>query len=375
MPEKPTTRVGIWPPLRARSFWRSRTEVLPFPLSSPNCRIYSRARQGLWNGVRALGLRAGDEILAPAYHQGAEIEAFVRAGLRCRFYRIDEFLRPLTSDLEDLLTDRTRALHVIHYWGMPQNVSPLRDWCDRRGLFLIEDCAQAFLAKSDGKWVGQAADLAVYCLYKSFGLPDGAAAFCRATLPEPDGSKSIGAWPLARRLGSNLTSQSVLMARLRDRFVPEHEDVRPEGGFLKDEYELGDPGRSSSLLSSYLLPRVIDPAAASRRRDNFRYLLNRLGGLIPKAFEQPTDGAAPIAFPVAADRPTDLAAAIRRNGIVAGVFWPTRHACVSEGDWARADFFRHRVLALPVHQELSRDELDRIAESVLGAIHHRKTPA
>lgn len=375
MTAKPATRVGIWPPLRARSFWRSREEVLPFPLSIPSCRIYSRARQGLWNGVRALGLRPGDEVLAPAYHQGAEIEAFVRAGLQCRFYRIDESLSPLSSDLEDLLTDRTRALHVIHYWGMPQDVSRLRDWCDRRGLFLIEDCAQAFLAKSNGEWVGQTADLAVYCLYKSFGLPDGAAAYCRADLPLPDRQTSIGAWPLARRLGSSLTSRSVLMARLRDRFVPEHEDVRPEGGFLQDEYELGDPDRSSTLLSTYLLPRVIDPAAASRRRTNYEYLLDRLSGLIPKPFEQLADGAVPIAFPVASDSPTDLAAAIRAKGIVAGVLWPTRHACVPAGDWSRADFFRHRVLALPVHQELSGNELKRIADAVLGAVGDREIPA
>src|SRR5205085_2134635 len=68
-------------PLPPAVWLRAPADRLPYPLEEPRCTLSSRARHGLWNAVRALGLGAGDEVLAPAYHHGSEIEALCRADL------------------------------------------------------------------------------------------------------------------------------------------------------------------------------------------------------------------------------------------------------------------------------------------------------
>lgn len=359
------TRIGLWPPFPLQSV-HSRPASVPFPLSDPRCRVYSLARQGLWHGVRALGFEVGDEVLVPAYHQGAEIEAFSQAGLKCLFYRVDERLEPVEADLVELAGPRTRGLHIIHYWGFPQNVARWRSWCDERRLFLIEDGAQALLASSGNSSVGSAADLAVFCLYKSFGLPDGAAAICRSDLPAPRSGARIGASGLARRAGSALTARSRMLALVRAALVPEREESRDEGGFLAGEFELGDSHRSPTRLTSRLLQRVIDPVAAERRREHYAFLLGRLRHRVPAPFDVLPDGAVPIAFPLEVDNGLKAAASLRPMGIAAGVLWPTRHPIVPAGQWERADYFRDHVLALPVHQELTAEHLERIAVAASG---------
>jgi hypothetical protein len=312
-----------------------------------------------------LGLKPGDEVLVPAYHQGSEVEAFLQAGLNSRFYRVDARLEPMSEDLNMLSGSRTRALHIIHYWGFPQDVGRWRTWCDDRGLLLIEDGAQALLSSHEGRPVGSAADLAVFCLYKSFGLPDGAAAICTSELPAPNSEAPIGSGAFARRVGSAFTARSRALARFRAAVAPEREARRDEGGFLTGEFELGDPFRPPTRLTSCLLSRVVDPAAATRRRNHYEFLLDRLRDRVPEPFAVLPDGAVPIGFPIEVQHALTQAAAMRQEGIVAGVLWPTRHPIVPEGDWNRADYFRDHVLALPVHQELTREQLERIAQSAV----------
>ena len=266
----PRTRLSLFPPLSAGSVLRRSERTLPFPFDSPSCRLYHRARQGLFLGARALGLRPGDEILAPAYHQGAGIEAFVRAGLVVRFYETDERLSPDSERLEALLTPRTRALHVIHYWGFPQDAVRWRAWCDERGLLLVEDAAQALFASSGGDLVGSLADLCVYCVYKTFGVPDGAAAVCRSPLPRPTGRPAVGLVDFGRRAGSALAQRSGTFARVHRRLAGDVESARGLGEFLPGELELGDPLRPPSRLTSLLVRRIVDPAAAGAAPSELR---------------------------------------------------------------------------------------------------------
>src|SRR6266498_5145150 len=99
-------RLDVWPPLSPVSHLRPPAGTGQFPLAEPGVALFARARHGLFLGVRALGLLPGDEILAPAYHHGSEIEALVQAGLEPRFYEATETLEPDEAELEQLLTAR-----------------------------------------------------------------------------------------------------------------------------------------------------------------------------------------------------------------------------------------------------------------------------
>ena len=346
-------RLGIWAPLSPFVYARRPRSPLPYPLDGASSVLFAFARQGIWHGCRALGLEAGDSVLVPAYHHGSEVEALARAGLVCRFY---DGVRPYADELEALIDETTRALYLIHPVGLPQDAAHWRRWCDERALLLIEDAAQAWLARVGSRPAGAYGDLGVFCMYKTVGVPEGAAAVARCAVPAPSPNTALGVRDLARRHGAWLAQRSSAVAWLlaRRRAAPYSRDR---------DMALGDVTSGPWRLTSAILSRVADPTVAARRRANFRLLEHRLGDLVPEELGPMTEGASPFVFPVAV---TDRQAELRRLaacGIRALDLWSVPHPSLPTG-YPRAEALRREVIGLPVHQELHRPHIERIARAV-----------
>jgi perosamine synthetase len=352
-------RISVWPPLPPEVYGRTSLDELPFPLKDPDCRLFSRARHGLWHGVRALGLSPGDEVLMPAYHHGSEVEALFRAGLDCRFYEGGDSLEPDADELESLLSERVRALYLIHYLGFPQDARRWRDWCDERGLLLLEDAAQAWLATDDGLPLGSVGDLSIFCLYKTVGVPDGAALLCRAPPATTEGSPTLQSGPLFRRHAAWLAGKSSLLARVSRLRKTDAYDVN-------DDFGLGDADAPPSSALDFLLRRLVDPGTAGRRRANYELLLQELGDDVPAPFDRLPSGASPFAFPLTTERKADVLERLSRKGIAALDFWSIPHPAVPTERFPRATELRERVVALPVHQELALSDVRRIPRAISG---------
>jgi dTDP-4-amino-4,6-dideoxygalactose transaminase len=344
--------LSIAPPLPPHAYVRGRRGPLPFPLDEPGHRIYRRARHGLYQALSALPLVPGDEALVPAYHHGSEIEAVRRAGLTCRFYDCDVTLAPDERRLDELHGPRTRVLYLVHYYGFPQDAARWRTWAADRDLLLVEDAAQSWLSRSGGEPVGSFGDVAIFCLHKSFGLPDGGALIARRPPPPPRGARGSGVSQALRRHREWLG--------------------RPPAGEVPDrpaerEFALGDPESRPAGLTTFLLPRVADRSAAARRRANLQYLCDRLGAAVPAAF-RPEPGAAPYAcLLTTADKPR-LLGHLAGHGILGGRLWETPHPLLPGGDFPVASRMRAALVGLPVHQELRPRDLERIAGAVAGAL-------
>jgi dTDP-4-amino-4,6-dideoxygalactose transaminase len=345
------------PPLSLGVYARPPADRIPFPLDEPGCVLFERARHGLWHGLRALSLVGDDEVLVPAYHHGSEIETLVRAGLTCRFYEATETLAPDEPELEALLGPRTRALHLIHYLGFAQNAPRWRGWCEERGLFLIEDAAQAWLGSLEGRPLGSFGDIAIFCLYKTFGVPDGGALLCSSPQAPADGPSRAGIGPLALRHAAWCLERSPALAELASRFE------RSAPYSPQQDFALGDPDTPPCTATLRLLPRV-DPGAAVRRRHNYRVLLDELGDLVPSPFATLPDGASPFAFPIAVDDKPTLMARLASHGVRGLDFWSVPHPALPAARFPGAAALRARVVGLPVHQELRPADLARIARAV-----------
>jgi dTDP-4-amino-4,6-dideoxygalactose transaminase len=358
------TRLTIWPTLPPTAYRRPPLPRLPFPLEEPNHRVFARARHGLWHGVRAIGLRRGDVVLAPAYHHGSEIESLERAGLVCRFYDAEADLQPSEDRLEALLGPEVRVLYLIHYFGMPQDAGRWRAWCDLHRLVLIEDAAMAFLSASNARPVGSFGDLSIFCLYKTFGVPDGGAVFCTAPgLPWPRHTPSLGLVPSALRHGSWLAQRSRVFSTLHSIAGG---DSEPRWG---KDFALGDPDTAPSRMTTALLPRLADDAAAVRRRSNHAVLLDRLGDRVDAMFPAISDGASPVAFLMRMDPERQRIARriLGDLGVVLANFWMVPHPSVPDVGLDRARSLRSSVVGLPVHQELRDQDLERIVTGMRRA--------
>lgn len=322
--------------------------------------LFASVRHALWHGARALELTSGDEVLVPAYHHGAEVEALLRAGLVPRFYDGGPALEPDPDELDDLLGPKVRALLLIHYLGFPQDAPRLRAWCDERKLVLLEDAAQAWLASVDEGPVGSFGDLAVFSLRATLGLPDGAALLTRATVSAPEAPSRRDLALVAHRHGAWATQHSGLLATLAGRLHRSGAKAAAAG------FDLGDPATPASSTTRHLLPRLAEAQIASRRRAHYAVLLEELAGRVAAPFDNVPAGASPLALPIEdADRDA-LRSRLAAHGIVAPAFWPTPHPSLGSSVAADLARRRERTLVLPVHQELAPRDLERIVAAVRG---------
>jgi dTDP-4-amino-4,6-dideoxygalactose transaminase len=346
---------SVWPPLPPWAHLQRPRAALPYPLDDAAVRLFSRARNALSAGLTALGIGPGDRVLAPAWHHGSEIEAIVATGAECVFY--DAWSLP--SQVERLLTPTVRALHLTHYLGLPQDSGQWRRWCDAHGLLLVEDAAQAWLAERDDVPVGATADLAVFCLYKTYGLPDGAALVARVDVPRPPGAPG-GGGPAVLRRHAAWMAQHVRMFSCPVRAVAGPYDADAD-------FALGSAA-PPSRATLRLLARLASPDTAHRRRQNYRVLLEALGPFVPPPFDVLPDGAAPFAFPIAVTEKLPVLAALRAHGIRALDFWSVPHPLLPETEFPLAAWLRRHLVALPVHQELGTRQVREVARTASAAI-------
>ncbi|MEM4297266.1 MAG: DegT/DnrJ/EryC1/StrS family aminotransferase [Nitrososphaerota archaeon] len=129
--------------------------------------------------LRAYGIGPGDEVIVPANTYIATWLAVSHSGATPvpvepdpRTYNIDP------ARIPDAITERTRAVIVVHLYGQPADMDPILEIGRSRGLIVIEDAAQAHGARYKGKRAGSLGDAAAFSFYpaKNLGaLGDGGA--------------------------------------------------------------------------------------------------------------------------------------------------------------------------------------------------------
>ncbi len=122
--------------------------------------------------LEALGIGRGDEVITTAYTFFATAEAIARVGATPVFADIDAATFNLDpAAAEAAVTERTRAILAVHLYGLPADVTALREVADRHGVALIEDAAQAFGAAVDGRGAGSFGDLATFSFFPTKNFP------------------------------------------------------------------------------------------------------------------------------------------------------------------------------------------------------------
>jgi dTDP-4-amino-4,6-dideoxygalactose transaminase len=373
VPEPVSTTVGrlaVPPPLPPAVYGRPPSRKLPFPLDQPGCVMFARGRHAIWHGVRALALQPDAVVLVPAYHCGTEIEALLRAGVRCRFYEASDSLAPDEDELTALLDEHVVALYLIHYLGFPQDIHRWRRWCDAHGLLLIEDAAQGWFGTIDGRPMGSFGDLSIFTFYKTLGVPDGAAVLPRDRFAPPSRRGGLRLGTVGIRHAEWLLSRSALLTGVEDRLRSEVQRVHRGVDPAMSSYSLGDPDTPPARSTRFLLPRLVDPALAERRRTNYRRLLDEFGDPVARPFARLSDGACPWAFMIDAHDKRGFMDRLLRHRIRALDFWSEPHPSLPAEQFPRASSLRDRLVGLPVHQELREGDLARLGPAIRDALDH-----
>jgi dTDP-4-amino-4,6-dideoxygalactose transaminase len=154
-----SNRVNYWTGEEGRKFEREFAEW-----------VGTRHAVALMNGtvaldvaLKALGVGPGDEVIVTPRSFIASASCVVNAGAIPVFADVDRDSGNLSAEtIEPVLTDRTRAVIVVHLAGYPADMDPIMELARSRGIKVIEDCAQAHGARYKGRSVGSIGDIGAW---------------------------------------------------------------------------------------------------------------------------------------------------------------------------------------------------------------------
>lgn len=371
----PTLRYPRLPVLGWSAFSRRPAEALPGVMDAKHRRATVSGRAAIALALQALGVRPGERVLVPTYHCPTMITPIVAAGAIPVFYPIGSTGGPSLAWLEE---QHARAMLVTHYFGIPQAMAGIREYCDRNRVALIEDCAHAFFGVSEGRALGQWGDLAIASLTKFFPVPEGGLIVSndvpleRLQLSRRSWMDELRAIADAIQLGAEHGRLSGFNTLLQALFGAKT--------WLGNKGPKRQPQEAMARTDmADVLMKTAEPAAAALwitrhvhagriaalRRRNYTQLARRLSELragYPLVRELP-GGAVPYVFPLYVQRAEYVYQPLRRTGIPIfrwDQLWPGTPTL--PGDHGPA-WSRH-VFQLGCHQDLTENDIERIASTV-----------
>ena len=138
------------------------------------CVALNSGTSALHLGLLSIGIGPGDEVIVPSFTFAATANSVAITGATPIFVDIEpnHFSIDPTA-VEAAITPRTKAIIAVHLYGHPSNLESLRRIADRHSLLLVEDAAQAHLAKFMGKPVGAWGDVAAFSFYPTKNMTTG----------------------------------------------------------------------------------------------------------------------------------------------------------------------------------------------------------
>lgn len=124
----------------------------------------------LWIAFRVLGIGQGDEVIVQGNTYIASVMGITINGATPVFVEPDEFYNMDASKIEEKITDKTKAILVVHLYGQASNMGPIMDIAKKYDLRVVEDCAQSHGACFNGQMTGTFGDIGCFSFYPSKNL-------------------------------------------------------------------------------------------------------------------------------------------------------------------------------------------------------------
>jgi dTDP-4-amino-4,6-dideoxygalactose transaminase len=151
-------------------------------LGVKRCVCCANGTDAIYIALRALGVKPGDEVITSAHSWISTTETITQAGGRVVFCDTDEETFTIEpDDIERKITPATVGIIPVHLYGQPADMGAIMAIAKRHDLWVIEDCAQAHLAKYKGQYVGTFGNVATFSFYAGKNLGAYGDAGCAVT--------------------------------------------------------------------------------------------------------------------------------------------------------------------------------------------------
>jgi dTDP-4-amino-4,6-dideoxygalactose transaminase len=313
------------------------------------CVAVSSGTDALVLALRALGTRPGDRVIVPANTFVATAEAVSLVGAVPVLVDCDPLTRTVSVEVvaRELHAGGIAGIVAVHLYGHPAEMDALAALAADHGAWVVEDAAQAHLARYRGSRVGGLGRAGCFSFYPSKNL-GGTGEGGAVTTDDPDLADAVRA-------------------------------LRHHGQREHNRHEVvGCNGRLPELAGAALRIKLrhLEHWTAERRRVAARYAAELAGW---RRVRLPY--TAPWADPVWHVYAVEVAgrdlvrARLRELGVATGVHYPTpihlqpayAHLALGVGAFPEAERSAARVLSLPIYPELTDEDVARVAEAIRAA--------
>lgn len=140
-------------------------------VGAPHCVSCGNGTDALYIAMRALGVKPGDEVITTAHSWIATSETVTQAGGTVVFCDTDEDTFTIDpAQIEAKVTPRTVGIIPVHLYGQPAEMGAIMAIAAKHRLWVLEDCAQAHLARCGGKTAGTFGSAAAFSFYPGKNL-------------------------------------------------------------------------------------------------------------------------------------------------------------------------------------------------------------
>jgi len=115
--------------------------------------------------MAALGIGPGDEVIVPTFTMVSTVNAFVYLGATPVFVDCDKYYQMAVDEIEDKITDKTKAILPVHIYGHPVDIDAIEAIADKHGIPVVYDAAEAHGALYKGKPIGGRGLVSAYSFY------------------------------------------------------------------------------------------------------------------------------------------------------------------------------------------------------------------
>jgi len=296
----------------------------------------------------AAGIKEGDEVITTPFTFIASANSILMQNATVVFADIkkDTFnIDPLK--VKEKITDKTKAILFVDLFGQLADVEALKEIADEKGLLLIEDACQAHGAEHDGKKAGTFGDLATFSFYATKNMMSGEGGII--TTDNPDYAEQVK----------------------RFRHHGQSEKTRYQYFDIGYNYRMMDLQAAIALeqlkrVEEFNVARVNNSIKLTRGLSEFDWIKLPV---IKKGFKHVFHQ-----FTIKVDEKIrdDLLKHLLDNGIGSGVFYPKplhlhpffEKKGFKEGDYPISEKIAKQVLSLPVHPQVTSEEIEKIIKVI-----------
>jgi dTDP-4-amino-4,6-dideoxygalactose transaminase len=302
--------------------------------------------------VQALELKPGDEVITVPNSWISTAFAISHTSATPVFVDIDPDTYQMdAAKLAEAITERTKAIIPVHLFGHPAPMTEIEEVCRGKNIQIIEDVAQAPLAKIHGRTVGTIGSLGCFSFYPS---------------------KNLGAYGDG---GLILTSNNKLA-----------ETIRQLANYGQSEtykhVRIGINSRLDTLQAAILLCKLPKLESWTVNRQAAAKLYDNLLAPLPIKRAATAEGAEPVyhLYIIEVENREMCLSWLREHGIMAQVHYPSvihlqecyQHLGYKKGDFPAAESAADRMISLPIYPEITPEQIGYVVDTLKEFLGLRK---